>query len=683
MPFGRKSLDPSTSKISNVGHRPITAPALTNALPPRNLSIGPPSSALSSKASVQRPKKRPPSVSSDEDFVEEVVEVAKRARVEQKQADAIASPDGRKRCAECKTTETSTWRRDTLGNLICNKCGLRKRKDIKGAGRRSAPRAKVFQPPSATKQNTDVAQEVAQDLSVLASAAAKPMNDPRPPRPWANAVRRSPVKLENPAPSTTSAQSSDDTQSTQASKQRTSTGTQIIRMTMPVATAPVVQAESSTSSPSKSLTPSRRPGPKKAVNPRTLTPKVCLACGIDESPAWRKDKDGNALCNKCMLRQKRAEQRKPGQTTRKRRSPMVPDLSPQSSTADGLGVMQQVSRGPQSVAAAIDHTPGSRHAARTDSQAAYDTFTHINSQPSSFVDEHDSSQARHFPVYRGEGSVDDHNTLSRTKDSHLAAWPNTTTSPSVISRNSFYGSSTSEKSTAMVSRADARAASRSRFPTSRTSEDEAADSQLSQDIYRTAPGWPTRGDDSPQSESSPVVKHQKRPHSIMSDNGSVESNDSRLKAQKSSYREGGPCARCGTVKTPLWRRNSQGQDICNKCGIQERREKDRRSSAKRVVTKVSSRGPTGPSPLVLRTHAKTNSDASSKDMVDVGNSNAAIILPEEKEKPLVSPGIEAQPLAASAQQHTRHSEVVNDHPTQKSRDFWSSLFTPTGPTKPS
>lgn len=296
-----------------------------------------------------------------------------------KQIPANDSPGLPKQCTECHTTETSTWRRDPLGNLICNKCGLRKRKDHKAPSRRliRQPRDSLTDMAGNPVAQDPLASEVAVvkvESPLVPNTLAAPMVDPRPPRPWINHTDRKPSKPPAPSesvPATTAVMG--DLTAAKPQPEPASTGT-----TKKKATPGVVGHIHPVTGVTKTVTPSRRPGPKKAVNPLTLEPKVCSSCGVDESPAWRKGRDGMPLCNKCMLRQKRAAERMGGklQTPSPTSSfmhgtPHFParGMSIQASTTGGYAASFPLSTPPAPA----------QPATRTDSQIVLDSYTHLNS----------------------------------------------------------------------------------------------------------------------------------------------------------------------------------------------------------------------------------------------------------------------------------------------------------------
>lgn len=544
MPFGKKL--PGQDRSGSEASEPkqiASFPAPPKALPARNLSNGPPGSNLTALRNPPAKRAASPVIPTKKRSSEAVETQAddsdasaaiKRSKVEQKQLDALAQPDGLKRCAECKATETSTWRRDMAGNLICNKCGLRKRKDHKAPSRRSVQRQPRLLPapptttqpppppppppvilPAPAKADTPPLQSRDNDHVNTTSpppiqSVKAPVVDPRPPRPWINAVRQSAADQQ--------AGSSKAVEPPQQIPPKPAVGTQTIRMTMPVppsttksdlkpekaptpspahvaqvariATIDELIAASRPKLPDKPAklpTPSRRPGPKKAVNPRTLEPKICLDCGTDESPAWRKDKEGNPLCNKCMLRQKRAAERKSTPVLRKRNL-SIPDLASRSSV-DKHAVPESPDVTPGSSSKSQKLPPISnqisKDALRTDSQIVYDDFTHLNSR-SSFLStsgEASSSRAKYEDIAQKEA----HLPKSAPRRIMISSLTNgVSTTPT----NSFYGSSPApEKSTTMISRADSRAAAQK---TSQSPE------RLTQKPAgrKCAPGWVMIEDDS-------------------------------------------------------------------------------------------------------------------------------------------------------------------------------------------
>ena len=58
-----------------------------------------------------------------------------------------------------------------------------------------------------------------------------------------------------------------------------------------------LQGPPQTPSPvSRQQTPPQEPDQEEAITPKHMP---CIICGIGESNIWRRDGDGNALCNRC------------------------------------------------------------------------------------------------------------------------------------------------------------------------------------------------------------------------------------------------------------------------------------------------------------------------------------------------------------------------------------------------
>ncbi|CCG84493.1 protein of unknown function [Taphrina deformans PYCC 5710] len=295
----------------------------------------------------------------------------KKIKIRSKATSTDGTPSEIKKCYECQATETSTWRRDVAGNLICNKCGLRKRKDHKAPSRRLIRKPKGEELDTMAERNDMQANDA--ELENL-----PPLKDPRPARPWI--TERLPSKstafstLPEHTPENGSPTVSRSNCIPSAHIQETSPELRPVDVPMPRLPGLPLPHQPSFPAQSKPVTPSRRPGPKKALNPLTLEPKVCVSCGVDESPAWRKGPDGRPLCNKCMLRLKRAAQRNSGLgSARTPKTPKSGNITPTDPATPGVHTAQDSQ--PALSPARIDP----RLVNRTDSQIVLDDFTHLNS----------------------------------------------------------------------------------------------------------------------------------------------------------------------------------------------------------------------------------------------------------------------------------------------------------------
>lgn len=231
MPFGDKSKDKDLPD-----HRqtiPIAMPEVDDGIMPvRSLSEG--------------PDDFPDLINVDgEEEIYEAVEPEVTQDIETPQKDdPVTRPekktnasksDVEKECAICHVKATSTWRRDAQGQLICNKCGLRKRKDVK------PKKPKAAKAESTTEQGTGTEHEA---LSIFGTQNGTVQGLPG-------------------------------------------------------------DGDQNNGNLSDTITPVKPPRkPRKSLNP-SGTPKSCFVCGVEQSPAWRKD-EGKSLCNRCMLRKKRA-----------------------------------------------------------------------------------------------------------------------------------------------------------------------------------------------------------------------------------------------------------------------------------------------------------------------------------------------------------------------------------------
>lgn len=261
----------------------------------------------------------------------------------------------RKQCFECSTTQTSTWRRDLHGNLICNKCGLRKRKDHHAPSRRLLDKMKDKHD-SASKARAKPLEEL-----------SEPVVDPRPPRPWVNHGERKPSNsLDNSQTRIAMyGNGSADVPEPRQSEHLHAFGQ---RPALP----DYMEAHEEKAVPFVEASTIRRRGPKKPVHPQTLVRKVCVSCKTESSPAWRRSAEGHSLCNRCMLRQKRADERKSrGARQQSDHTPIF--SSSEHSSTPPIEHIQHMPTFHTNPSTAID----SQY--RSESQIAYKQFTHLNS----------------------------------------------------------------------------------------------------------------------------------------------------------------------------------------------------------------------------------------------------------------------------------------------------------------
>lgn len=489
MPFGKKLPEQERAESHVSEAKQIASIKPINKGPAaRNLSNGPPGSNLPIKKSqhpLNGPSKKRSSESVDDRAewrpVSDQINKKITSKIEQRMIDAIDQPDGRKRCAECGATETSTWRRDPSGSLICNKCGLRKRKDHKAPSRRSAQRT-----PKVVEKQPSRLEDISDDVSESHTLTEALQVDPRPPRPWANMTRISAV--DHAPPNLTEIASADEAMSDALSNaERTSSlfpisyvatskspamshqsspsdfatilppYAETLSQKVPVVTNASVTRPSTIPSTSvaaarsvppatideiiEASQPNPSPTRKKSVNPRTLEPKVCFACGTDESPAWRKDKQGNSMCNKCLLRQKRRAERpyyKPGNANGLATAPNSEKwTSARLPTSTALNSVPQNSNG-RPCCDVSKNSPGQRGVT---SSHAWGSL-------------HESRDT-HIMKNKYDGGFNRDGTLSKALPRKILPAPSSM-APAVTPGHSFYGSSSLalDRSTAIVSRAD-------------------------------------------------------------------------------------------------------------------------------------------------------------------------------------------------------------------------------------
>lgn len=606
MPFGKKVLDSILQVPSKIGTKepPTLQPHQVNGS--RNLSDGPKhkSSTKHLKHTTRRSIDGNGSKATDEPHNDGKNASPKNYDIEHKRSETGDPTNGVKSCAECHATETSTWRRNPLGEIICNKCGLRKRRDHRTSGRRSISTPKK-ESVSGTAQalislpkieaEHDVVQIPAEDQGDLhPSLKSENQGDLHPSLrfedtedfkfPDATQVPRTPPE-DHVMPfctRRTDAKISVRSDTHPSTSDLTAAERPIMSKDLPgVIVSPITHMAS----------PDRRMGYKKPAYPPTLEAKVCQSCETHESPAWRKDKNGNPLCNRCMLRQKRAAARKPGTRRWKRKSTTtgtdghhVADESASqagehdrtSSSGSEEDVEQNLSAGQ------------SKGAYRTDSQVAYDKFTHLNS--SSFL---------------SEGTMD----VDSTTIPHKPASPQTATRSTkrrslptfkalASAKQSTVGQPAPNKSTAMVSRADTRTLAAPKKDVA---------SSLEMNPKPLVPSTTTTTDFNSRarkSRDSDVIEPSKRQKT----KSPPLHNDVLVKQEKgsdeSALTQGLPslaCIQCLADLATSGESSTEAQRLCANCLIKDSPHHETPTAKRR---KPSSRGPTGPSPLVLRTRKK-------------------------------------------------------------------------------
>ena len=271
MPFGTRSKDqPNIDQIQTAELK-----QLKPSFPDRSLSTGPPTKTNSTKSAV--PSKRTKSEDSSGDDTDKDYDLMTQKPIKKapKRAASGSIKDiPNKECYICHAKETSTWRRDDAGNIMCNKCGLRKRKEGLPKKERTTPKKETDPAPT-----TDPIPAQDQVLSIFGAGPGDNPSAQRPLNQGTDSV--STDGLTDPSPD-------DPTHPTKPTPKRA----------------------------------------KRQFNPITQEPKTCLVCNTDESPAWRKDEDGNALCNRCMLRQKRAKD-SAGRKYKPRAKPVIPIAKPE------------------------------------------------------------------------------------------------------------------------------------------------------------------------------------------------------------------------------------------------------------------------------------------------------------------------------------------------------------------
>lgn len=285
MPFGRRPPDDDlTVKVAPTEERkPISRPSPA----PRRLSSGPPLKAALAKTPPASRKRGSESLSSEEPEKEVAVVEPRPPKETIRRADTKSIT---KECSMCHVTETSTWRRDDTGKLICNKCGLRRRKD----NRPKRPRKS----------------------QVPACEAATLVAHAKPDAPPMHSQGLSIFSGDNKT-SVTSVQGFQSISTTTEAAQDSD------HQTFATSTDSAIAGPQST----KPAGTPRKTGPRRSIDPLTMEPKKCLVCRTEQSPAWRKDADGNALCNRCMLRQKRAIE-----SANRKYTPRAKPISPRQST---------------------------------------------------------------------------------------------------------------------------------------------------------------------------------------------------------------------------------------------------------------------------------------------------------------------------------------------------------------
>ncbi|KAI9257150.1 hypothetical protein BDA99DRAFT_539255 [Phascolomyces articulosus] len=176
--------------------------------------------------------------------------------------------------------------------------------------------------------------------------------------------------------------------------------------------------------------------------------------------------------------------------------------------------------------------------------------------------------------------------------------------------------------------------------------------------------------------------HVTQPCSSPSPPASVSSPGSSSSLKKEDPKEITKCANCETTTTPLWRRNSEGQPLCNACGLFLKLhgvvrplslktnviKKRNRSGSLQSSTPVNKSGPTAATAI-----APLNNDAKKRQRID---SRPAVVIAADEEDVFATPGdgFKNVLLAKQQQQQQQHQQMLNNIMFGLSPDQWQQLI---------